>query len=166
MNLSRVWELSQNIDRFTDTTPFGVTGCVTPTGVPFITTRGGPMIGHEALAMQGLPIERLLLTREHQRQLQDLAGNAMSTTVVGATILGSLIVGYEPFEPGYGDKTVIDASEDVTEHIRGVHHHVEDVLDLATFKETPVASVLQDARRSSRLCLCEGRALITPNWLQ
>src|SRR5579862_8061139 len=81
--LSRVWELSQNIDRFTDTTPFGITGCITPTGVPYVTIRGGPMIGLEALAMQGLPIERLLLTREHQRQLQDLAGNAMSTTVVG-----------------------------------------------------------------------------------
>ena len=54
----RVWELSQNIDRFTDTAPFGITGCITPTGQPFITTRGGPLLGLEALAMQGLPIEQ------------------------------------------------------------------------------------------------------------
>jgi SNF2-related domain len=161
-----VWELSQNIDRFTDTTPFGITGCITPTGVPYVTVRGGPMIGLEALAMQGLPIERLLLTREHQRQLQDLAGNAMSTTVVGAAMLGALIVGYKALGPGYGEKMVIDVSRDVSKNICGTDHLVEDVLDLATFEETPVISILRDAGRSSRLCLCEGRALMTSNRLQ
>jgi hypothetical protein len=124
------------------------------------------MIGLEALAMQGLPIEKLLLTREHQRQLQDLAGNAMSTTVVGAAMLGALIVGYKALEPGSGEEMAIDHFEDVTKHIRGERQLVENVLDLATFKKTPVASVLQDARRSSRLCLCEGRALMASNRLQ
>jgi hypothetical protein len=35
------------------------------------------MVGLEALALQGLPTESLLLTRESEDQLADLAGNAM-----------------------------------------------------------------------------------------
>ena len=60
-------------------------------GIPYSTFRGGPLVGLEALAMQGLPIDRLYLTRESQRNLQDLAGNAMTSTVVGAAILSALV---------------------------------------------------------------------------
>ena len=51
------------------------------------------MVGLEALSMQGLPVDELLLTRENEDQLADLAGNAMSTTVVGACMLAALVVG-------------------------------------------------------------------------
>ena len=44
--------------------------------IPYITNRGGPMVGLEALSMQGLPVNELLLTRETEDQLADLAGNA------------------------------------------------------------------------------------------
>ena len=50
------------------------------------------MVGLEALSMQGLPVNELLLTRETEDQLADLAGNAMSTTVVGACILAALVI--------------------------------------------------------------------------
>lgn len=45
--------------------------------IPYLTNRGGPLVGLEALALQGLPIDELLLTRENSDQLADLAGNAM-----------------------------------------------------------------------------------------
>ena len=45
--------------------------------IAYLTLRGGPIIGLEALALQGLPIDELLLTRENSDQLADLAGNAM-----------------------------------------------------------------------------------------
>ena len=51
------------------------------------------MVGLEALSLQGLPVDQLLLTRETEANLANLAGNAMSTTVVGATILSALVVG-------------------------------------------------------------------------
>ena len=54
------------------------------------------MVGLEALSMQGLPVDKLLLTRESEDQLADLAGNAMSTTVVGACILAALVKGSSP----------------------------------------------------------------------
>ncbi|KAI9793644.1 MAG: hypothetical protein M1816_007539 [Peltula sp. TS41687] len=163
---TRVWELSQNIDRFVDPTPFGLTGCITPTGSPFITNRGGPMVGLEALSMQGLPIDKLLLTRENHRQLQDLAGNAMTSTVVGAAMLGALIVGYEALEKGDGQAMAIDDVPDVTDHICAEENLISHKLDLAKYRKIQAPLVLGEAYRSSRLCLCEGRALMTSKSIQ
>lgn len=70
----------------------GVTPCLTPHMVPFITNRGAPLIGVEALSLQGIPVEDVLLTRETEKEMADLAGNAMSTTVVGAAIMAALLV--------------------------------------------------------------------------
>lgn len=49
------------------------------------------MVGAEALSLQGIPRERLILNRESSRQLIDLSGNAMTTTVVGSAILAAFI---------------------------------------------------------------------------
>lgn len=56
-----------------------------------MTTRGGPVSGTEALSLQGLPLDRMLLTRETQAELMDMAGNAMTSTVVCAVMLAGLI---------------------------------------------------------------------------
>jgi hypothetical protein len=53
--------------------------------------------------MQGLPIDELLLTRESEDNLRDLAGNAMSSTVVGASMISALIVGVNALEQGSGE---------------------------------------------------------------
>jgi hypothetical protein len=97
---SRVLQLSQNVDRDTDTQKFGITGCVTPTGIPFLTYRGRPVTGLESLVQQGLPLDEILITRESQSDLQDLAGNAMSTTVIGAAMLATICVGFTAFPTG------------------------------------------------------------------
>jgi SNF2 family DNA or RNA helicase/site-specific DNA-cytosine methylase len=87
-------DLSQNVDRH-GTPRWGVTGCLTPSGIPYCTTRGGPITGAESLALQGIDVHQLIFTRETQQQLQDLAGNAMTSTVVGAAMLCALKVGYQ-----------------------------------------------------------------------
>ena len=87
----RCVELSQNIDRDEDTRPMGIVGCITPTGNPYLTTRGGPMDGREALALQGLPLKSMSLPIEGSRQLQNFAGNAMSTPVVGAAVIAMML---------------------------------------------------------------------------
>jgi len=53
-----------------------------------------------SLVHQGLPIHELLLTRETEDQLADLAGNAMSTTVVGASIFAALVAGMKLLTAG------------------------------------------------------------------
>ena len=45
----------------------------------------------EALSLQGIPVEDLILTRENEDQMADLAGNAMTSTVVGSAIVAALV---------------------------------------------------------------------------
>ena len=68
--------------------------------MPFVTTRGGPVSGTEALSLQGLPLDRMLLTRETQADLMDMAGNAMTSTVVCAIMLAGLIAVHEILDDG------------------------------------------------------------------
>ena len=94
-------DVSQGVDRGNESGKnFGVAGCLTPNGVPFMSTRGGPMSGLEALALQGLPIDRMILTKEKPKELQDLAGNAMTSTVVCVVILAALITFKEVLKEG------------------------------------------------------------------
>jgi hypothetical protein len=95
--------VSQNVDRGFASARYAICPCLTPQGLPYVSNRGGPLLGLEALSMQGLPIDELLLTRESEDNLRDLAGNAMSSTVVGASIVSALIVGMEHLQPGSGE---------------------------------------------------------------
>ena len=88
-----VADVSQNIDRGLEPSAPGVVGCITPSGCPFFSLRGAPITGLEALTLQGLPLERVLFAQEKDSQLRDLAGNAMSSTVIGAAILAAIMVG-------------------------------------------------------------------------
>ena len=47
-----VWNLSQNVDRNTFTSRPGLCPCLTPNMVPYVTNRGGPLIGPEVLSLQ------------------------------------------------------------------------------------------------------------------
>ncbi|KAK7756090.1 hypothetical protein SLS62_002033 [Diatrype stigma] len=84
---TRVIDLSQNVDRFPAGGPFGLIGCVTPDRIPYITDQCRFLTGYEALQLQGLPIHRIAFSREDQEQLRDLAGNAMTVTVVGTALV-------------------------------------------------------------------------------
>jgi hypothetical protein len=131
--------------------------------IPYITNRGGPMVGLEALSMQGLPIDELLLTRETEDQLADLAGNAMSTTVVGACILAALVTGRKLLRNGpFCDDEEMDEATAVNHsaidnRILGESRLLENPLDLSVTVESSLPQLLADADKSARLCVCEGR---------
>lgn len=139
---------------------------MTPTGLFYLTNRGGPLIGLETLALQGLPIERLLLTRESQKELRNLAGNAMSSTVVGAGIIAALIAAHQVLEMGDGHSTAVKRVERVPDWIRHDRRMIERKLDVAGFDRVPTETILSAARHSVRLCVCEGRAAVTSRNLQ
>ena len=140
------------------------------------------MVGLEALSMQGLPVDKLLLTRETEDQLADLAGNAMSSTVVGTCMLVALIVGKELLKAGddeatYEEKAGREEAEgssdemDVIEQkdsqaaiearISGEGRLLERPLELSTTGDSSMAVLLTNAERSARLCECEGRTDMT-----
>ncbi|CBF70236.1 hypothetical protein AN6076.2 [Aspergillus nidulans FGSC A4] len=154
----RCLELSQGLDREMDSRAFGIVGCITPCGIPYMTTRGGPLCGLESLALQGLPLDRLLLTQESQRELQDLAGNAMSSTVVGAAILSALIAGHKVLRKGdfsqtskptsRTQKSRITPQGDVALTSSNMHLDPDTVIDILKLRE--------QATTSARYCVCEG----------
>eukprot|EP00980_Cylindrotheca_fusiformis_P003492 scaffold781_cov132-Cylindrotheca_fusiformis.AAC.11 len=88
---SFVWNISQSATRERHRTACpGISGCVTPGGEFFLPHYGRPLLGCEKLLLQGIPYFRLALGTETEVQLGDLAGNAMSLTVVGATLLAAI----------------------------------------------------------------------------
>ena len=170
-------DLSQNVDRHGDTAQWGITGCITPSGIPYSTFRGGPLVGLEALAMQGLPIDRLYLTRETQKNLQDLAGNAMSSTVVGAALLSALISSWryildhkppsinisEESENRNEEQTINfrkaqTAGVDGQRTLEGDMEHLSrSSIDFGPSQEVSVSVLEEVASNSIRRCLCEGQ---------
>jgi hypothetical protein len=137
------------------------------------------MVGLEALSMQGLPVDKLLLTRETEDQLADLAGNAMSTTVVGACILAALVSGkkllkagddlqsYE-HKNGKADEELAPMDIDAATYSRvdesqvvGEDQLEKQPLDLSITHSCPLPELLAEADKSKRLCGCEGRLNMT-----
>jgi len=85
------WNISQNASKEKHRSAVsGIAGCITPGGDVFLPHAGRPLLGCEKLLLQGIPYFRLLLGNETEVQLGDLAGNAMSLTVVCATMLAAM----------------------------------------------------------------------------
>lgn len=181
-NHRQVWNLSQNVDRDIGMKKFGVCPCLTPAMIPYITSRGGPMVGLEALGLQGLPTDGLILSKETEDQLADLAGNAMSTTVVGTSIIAALVLGkgllrrgddhdsYETKDKSHTQAAQVEIdtkgmdidppvqdSAPIATHIVGDDALVEQPLELTTEDDRSMVELLAEAQRSIRLCQCEGR---------
>ncbi|KAI1105346.1 hypothetical protein F4804DRAFT_350865 [Jackrogersella minutella] len=156
---NRINDLSQNIDRSAGGgPPFGMTGCLTPNGIHFMPDQSRMVTGYEALALQGLPLHRLEFATETQEQLRDLAGNAMSTTVVGAVMLalfeainrnGELNV-YFPRPPLLKKEQEVRLIGD---------SHLERVQGFTTMDAQPIhTSITALFHRSRRYCFCNGSA--------
>ena len=130
--------------------------------MPFSTTRGGPLCGRESLALQGLPLDRLLLTREKERDLQDLAGNAMTSTVVGSAILSALITGHKLFDRGQSPPAIEEPKQtvsfleyDLSES--DIQINMEVVISLEELKA--------HGTQSARYCPCERQSGMHKNIL-
>ena len=182
-----LWNLSQNVDRTTGEVQAGICPCLTPNMVPYITNRGGPLVGVEVLSLQGIPVDDLLLTRESQDQMADLAGNAMSSTVVGACILSALVLrqdfllafnrevpaaptGKSPKKsPAKGGKSSAPLTS-IGETAAVKPTAIAEEEGGLVLKEAPLqlsaakgsgdglSALLRNARRSARMCVSEGRS--------
>lgn len=157
-----VWNVSQNVDRDT-MGRLGLCQCLTPDGVFYVSNRGGPLVGEELLLLQGIPVDDLLLTKESEDNLKDLAGNAMSSTVVGACLLSALIAGQEGLgrtstttdkAPLVPRPLMTPTPESITQEF-GTYETV-----LVPLKPLPVAfgwdEFIDQAQSSARLCVSEG----------
>ena len=166
-----VWNLSQNVDRETGSSKVGICPCLTPSGVPYVTNRGGPVIGIEALSLQGIPVDDLILTRESDENMKDLAGNAMACTVVGSCIAHSLVLAMKhyvfelPDEDSKKDNAaMLKASSATTQsgeqRFLGEDSLVKSEAAVSTGAVADVPMLIAEAGRSARMCVCEGRAKV------
>lgn len=160
-----IWNVSQNVDRQTGSGRTALAPCLTPNMIPWVTSRGGPVTGREALALQGIPVRDLLLTSESEDQLADLAGNAMTTTVVGASMLAALRVALNRLTPGQDaeadaaqdEEDQAEADAEVSSRVVGEKALEKNDLDLAKVDTANLRDMLDLAERSCRHCQCEGR---------
>lgn len=146
--------VSQNIDRHLESSRLGVIGCLTPNGLPFLSTRGGPLHGLEALALQGLPVNRIVLAGETHKQLKDLAGNAMSTTVIAAALIAALIVAGTEFS---GSRGVELNDRDENEQARQVRELEMRTTRLSAKSDCQYSmpKLVELANSSKSVCWCE-----------
>lgn len=158
MRSSRFLELSQNVYRSEDVTRNGIIGCLTPTGIPFSTVEGRRIAGREALILQGLPVEQLDLSRLSQSRLRDLAGNAMTSTVVGAVMFAGLVQFSQLFSPRINVRTDVWANV-ISEILRPIDK--QTLLTRKTsnpFSYIPISAnrIKVEAEKTVRICFCEG----------
>lgn len=159
MYKQRIWDLSQNVNHgMEDKGPFGIAGCLTPRGMQYLSSRGGPLIGYELLALQGIPINDIVFTTESDADLKNLAGNAMSTTVVGTAIIIALmlskgLLATSPQSPGKSSKSKEDKYGMTTPNM------ISETVNLSC-SAISSKDIIHDAIRSSRLCFCEGQTRV------
>lgn len=123
------------------------------------------MLGAEALSLQGIPREKLILNRESSKQLIDLSGNAMTTTAVGASIVAALIACSEIFRHlSTSNSKCLKSQEESSTPASLPEYDPKWALtktDLTTDLHVPttVFEIQALASATMRLCSCEGQTL-------
>lgn len=162
-----VLDVSQNVDRFKPA--LGLLPCITPGGCGFVTNRQVALSGKQLLLLQGMPMDKLLFGAETQKECQDLAGNAMTTTVIGASIISALICGTRAFwssaTKGLSYKTTIPRALCSTEFVR-VSPMRAAYLQQVTAAQLNLDDLKADAKASARLCNCEGEKNLARSSIQ
>ncbi|KAK0255105.1 hypothetical protein LTS09_009861 [Friedmanniomyces endolithicus] len=168
-----VWDLSQNIERVHDASR-GITGCILPTGIFFVSDANRILAAEETLMLQGIPLNRISFTTETQAELLDFAGNAMTSTVVGSALLAALIVGHELIDPQWSppdallSRVVHGAPERAT--LAPIAQPSADTVEAFTYRPSvsnlDVDELLALAGRAAQRCYCEGNDALCAKPLQ
>ncbi|KAF1931765.1 uncharacterized protein M421DRAFT_90003 [Didymella exigua CBS 183.55] len=156
----RIWDVSQNVDRFK--MGMGLVPCITPGGCDFGSNRQDALSGSQTLVLQGMPLDKLHFAGETQRECQDLAGNAMSTTVIGASLISAILHGSRAFRTNTSTDVL-----DLTSPKPAIQNRLVHAGTLLVHKYRPadpedldIAQLLREAKLTSRLCACEGERQI------
>lgn len=154
-----VLDVSQNVDRFKN--GLGILPCITPGGCDFATNRQEALSGKQLLLLQGMPLNKLLFGTETQRECQDLAGNAMTTTVIGASIISAIICGWRAFRSDSPPSSVPHKTSalPISNLVRISSPKVYELGEDDT-NRIDLAKLRDDAWLSARLCNCEGEKSI------
>lgn len=150
----RIWDVSQNVDRFKASS--GILPCITPTGSPFASDRQRQLNGTELLLLQGMPLKKIQFARETHRDRQSLAGNAMSTTVIGSSLIATIICGSQYFDLNHAaSKPQMDVHAELCDSNLVANEMQSLEVDAQPNINFDIEQLKSDAFTSSRLCSCE-----------
>ncbi|KXT14985.1 hypothetical protein AC579_7740 [Pseudocercospora musae] len=163
---SRVWDISQNVYRDEDKIAFGIIGCLTPTGRFFISDACRPLDARETLILQGIPLSKISFTTETPAEIQDLAGNAMSSTLIGTSIIAALMAGTKSLQTqGNTHQPTHTQARDASHRVEPMHgcsksanQTLTDVIDMS--------ELIRRGEQSLRRCDCEGSAGVAEKLIQ
>ncbi|SPO06612.1 uncharacterized protein DNG_09302 [Cephalotrichum gorgonifer] len=164
-------DLSQNVDRSLG--QVGQAPCVTPAGIQFLTGQGRPLLGSEALALQGIDSSKLVPSTESEKDWRDLAGNAMTTTVVASAILAAIVAEWNVCKDT--DLGLKEPARDVVDDFRGEGRAdcpIREMQDVTgECHQSAVGSFATTVRRlvdlykhSRSYCRCDGLGIRNRAW--
>ncbi|KAI9649464.1 hypothetical protein NHQ30_002040 [Ciborinia camelliae] len=157
--ISRNIDLSQNVYVQHDTVKDGIMSCLTPTGAMFNTARGSKITGEEALRLQGIDTAGLELAGLSQPELRNFAGNAMTTTVVGAVTTFSLLTFFSILPPGVEVDTPM---EDVAPKTFREENMLLSRQNITIIQQTlTVGECIYLVEASAKFCYCEAQTDIS-----
>ncbi|KAK5168996.1 uncharacterized protein LTR77_006305 [Saxophila tyrrhenica] len=163
----RLWDVSQNIDISLDTAQRGIIGCITPTGMPFVSDLARPLTAEEKLSLQGIPLDMISFTIETPAEKADLAGNAMTTTVVGSAMIAALIAGHKLITPSAPSDVPLAGRPGqqslLLSNTSRTRDRVSEVLGIGT---VDLPSILAEAEKTTRRCYCEGASRVARRAIQ
>ena len=161
---TRILDVSQNVYMNEDTAGWGITGCLTPMGHFFLSDAGRAMTAEENLRLQGIHLKKISLTTETSREIQDLAGNAMTSTVVGPAIISGLIAGHKLIEPLPDQQSSSLVRKAANTHL--VSGRTRSIKVISDSEIADVSSLLAIAGKTIRRCYCEGSSTVTKREIQ
>ncbi|ESZ96005.1 hypothetical protein SBOR_3625 [Sclerotinia borealis F-4128] len=158
--ISRNIDLSQNVYVQHDNVKCGIMPCLTPSGSMFNTARGSKITGEEALRLQGIDTAGLELGGLTQPELRNFAGNAMTTTVVGAVMAFALLTFVSVLTPGEDVDTVMQ--DEMPKTFRGEEFLIDSQENIAVVQRPlTVGQCLHIVETSAKFCYCEAQTDIS-----
>lgn len=150
-----IWDVSQNVDRLSNN--LGILPCITPSGCFFVTNKQTVMTGSNLLVAQGMPSDKLLFAKETPKELQDLAGNAMSTTVIGAALVATIMIGHPKFRENNAQRSngTLKPLKDSKDPIEVEREELQQQ-SLPDSASQVVHEMMEDTKHAAVLCACEG----------
>lgn len=158
-------DMSCSITRVPQTASPGIVPCITPSIRLFQTNLARMWSPEDALKLQGISLSRISFTTESPSERMDLAGNAMSTTVIGAVFLAAIIAGRRQLIAAIPTTAAIDSTAQPRPELVSGKQVVSSVQtnDLST---VDMKELLRQAEQASRACYCENSKDISAHSLQ
>ncbi|KUJ09785.1 uncharacterized protein LY89DRAFT_788039 [Mollisia scopiformis] len=152
---SRFIECSQNVARNPTSHDIGLLSCLKTDVIPIWSIEGRRLSGWELMLFQGFPINRIDFTSFSDKEICDLNGNAMSTTVVGAATIAALEIFHMDLTQRGPTASLPSVATSPSEHHSGENNNLSPMSN-SVYTTCSTSELIARAIVSVQICSCEG----------